>query len=69
MTVSGHINRMALNAIPRVVMRWTPAGKRKRGCLKLTWRKSVEKEMRGLLVGPGAKFNAGHLTGSIFLRW
>ena len=33
----GHINRMALNAIPRVAMRWTPAGKRKRGRPKLTW--------------------------------
>ena len=32
----GHINRMALNAIPRVAMRWTPAGKRKRGRPKLT---------------------------------
>ena len=42
----GHINRMALNAIPRVAMRWTPAGKRKRGRPKLTWRRSVEKEMR-----------------------
>ena len=37
---------MALNAIPRVAMRWTPAGKRKRGRPKLTWRRSVEKEMR-----------------------
>ena len=42
----GHINRMALNAIPRVAMRWTPAGKRKRGRPKLTWRRSVEKEMK-----------------------
>ena len=39
----GHINRMALNAISRVAMRWTPAGKRKRGRPKLTWRRSVEK--------------------------
>ena len=42
----GHINRMALNAIPRVAMRWTPAGKRKIGRPMLTWRRSVEKEMR-----------------------
>ena len=27
-------------------MRWTPAGKRKIGRPKLTWRRSVEKEMR-----------------------
>jgi len=33
-------------AIPRVAMRWTPAGKRKRGRPKLTWRRSVENEMR-----------------------
>ena len=33
-------------AIPRVAMRWTPAGKRKIGRPKLTWRRSVEKEMR-----------------------
>ena len=41
-----HINRMALNAIPRVALRWTPAGKWKRGRPKLTLRRSVEKEMR-----------------------
>ena len=44
----GHINRMALNAIPRIAMRWTPAGKRKRGRPKLTWRRSVEKEMKAV---------------------
>ena len=42
----GHMNRMALNAIPRVAVKWTPTGKRKRGRPKLTWRRSVEKEMR-----------------------
>ena len=42
----GRINRMALNAIPRVAMRWTPTGKRKRGRPKLTWRRSVEEEIR-----------------------
>jgi len=40
------MNRMALNAIPRVAVKWTPTGKRKRGRPKLTWRRSVEKEMR-----------------------
>ena len=33
---------------PRVAMRWTPAGKRKRGRPKLTWRRSVEKEMKAV---------------------
>ena len=28
---TGHINKMNLNAISRVAVRWTPAGKRKRG--------------------------------------
>ena len=51
----GHINRMALNVIPRVAMRWTPAGKRERGRPKLTWRRWVEKEMRGWLdLEPGS---------------
>ena len=37
---------MTLNAISRVTMRWTFAGKGKIGRPKLTWRRSVEKEMR-----------------------
>ena len=41
-----HVNRMTLNVIPMVAMRWTPAGERKRGRPTLTWRRSVEKEMR-----------------------
>ena len=41
----GHIKRMAPKAIPKVAMRWTPAGKRKRGRPKMTWPRSVEKEM------------------------
>ena len=49
---------MALNAIPRVAMRWTPAGKRKTGRPELTWKRSVEKEMR----------EAGW-TGSKVQRW
>ena len=42
----GHINRMHPTSIPRVALRWTPAGKRKRGRPKETWRRSVEKEMK-----------------------
>jgi hypothetical protein len=33
-------------SIPRVALRWTPTGKRKRGRPKETWRRSVEKEMK-----------------------
>ena len=44
----GHVCRMDPSAIPRVAMRWTPPGKRKRGRPKQTWRRSVEKEMKEL---------------------
>lgn len=37
---------MSPDAIPRVVLRWTPPGKRKVGRPKETWRRSVEKEMK-----------------------
>ena len=41
---------MTTNAIPMVSMRWTPAGKMKRGRPKLTWRRSVKKRIeRGRL--------------------
>ena len=43
---SGHICRIPFIAIPRVAMRWTPDGKRKRGRPKETWRRSVEREMK-----------------------
>jgi sorting nexin-29 len=44
----GHTCRMERNAIPRVAMRWTPDGKRKRGRPKETWRRTVEREMKEL---------------------
>jgi hypothetical protein len=44
----GHVCRMHPDSIPRVAMRWTPQGKRKRGRPKETWRRSVEKEMKDL---------------------
>jgi len=31
--------------MPKVALRWTPAGKRKRGRPKTTWRKTVETEL------------------------
>jgi len=36
---------MPLEGIPKVALRWTPTGKRKRGRLKATWRKTVETEL------------------------
>ena len=42
----GHVLRRPSDAIPRVAIRWTPAGKRKRGRPKETWRRTVETEMK-----------------------
>ncbi|XP_048759469.1 uncharacterized protein LOC125669065 [Ostrea edulis] len=42
----GHVHRMGATSIPKIAMRWTPAGKRNRGRPKETWRRSVEKEMK-----------------------
>ena len=40
----GHILREDRNNITSVAMTWEPEGKRKRGRLKTTWRRTVEKE-------------------------
>ena len=42
----GHVLRRPPDAISRVAIRWTPAGKRKRGRPKETWRRTVETEMK-----------------------
>ena len=42
----GHVLRMPPAALPRVALRWTPDGRRKRDRPKETWRKTVEKEMK-----------------------
>ena len=41
----GHVLRMSPERIAKVALRWTPAGKRKRGRPKTTWRKTVETEL------------------------
>ena len=41
----GHVLRMSPERIPKVALRWTPAGKRKRGRPKTTWRKTVESDL------------------------
>lgn len=38
----GHVLRMLPERIPKVALRWTLAGKRKKGRPKATWRKAVE---------------------------
>ena len=40
--------RKASNNIARNAMHWTPEGKRNRGRPKTTWRRTVEKRLRGL---------------------
>ena len=40
--------RKASNNIARIAMQWTPEGKRSRGRPKTTWRRKVEKRLRGL---------------------
>ena len=44
----GHEMRKASNIIARIAMHWTPEGKRSRGRPKTTWRRTVEKRLRGL---------------------
>ena len=41
----GHVLRMQPDSIPRVAMRWTPPGRRKRGRPRETWRRTTEREM------------------------
>ena len=41
----GHVLRMSPERIPKVALRWTTAGKGKRGRPKTTWRKTVETEL------------------------
>ena len=41
-----HVCRMPQDALPRIALCWTPDGKRKRGCPKETWQRTMEKEMK-----------------------
>ncbi len=41
----GHVLRMRADPVPRVVLRWTPQGKRSRGRPKETWRRTVQKDL------------------------
>ena len=42
----GHVLRMSTDRIPRVALFWTPQGKRNAGRPKLTWRRTVERDLR-----------------------
>ena len=42
----GHTLRKTQTELPRVALRWTPDGRRKRGRPKETWRRTVDKEMK-----------------------
>ena len=49
----GHVLRMSFEGIPKVVLRWTPAGKREKGRQKTSWLRTVIKEVEelGLTLG------------------
>ena len=42
----GHVLRMDQKRIPKVALRWTPAGKRSQGRPKTTWRRTVTAELK-----------------------
>ena len=41
-----HALRMPNNSLARVVLRWTPHGKRRRGRFKIIWRRPVKAELK-----------------------
>ena len=41
----GHVTRQEAS-IAKTVLHWTPEGKRKRGRPKITWRQTVDKEIK-----------------------
>ena len=45
----GHVQRMEEGRLSKIVMKWSPPGKRKRGRPKATWAEGI----RGLLGGKG----------------
>lgn len=44
----GHVLRREHDSIPRVALHWTPEGRRKRGRPKITWRRTVEEEIKSM---------------------
>ena len=54
----GHVLRMSTLSIPRTALRWTPQGRRDRGCPKETWRRTKDKDLKakGLTINTALKF-------------
>ena len=48
--------------IPRVALRWIVQGKRKQGRPKATWRRTVEKEIKAMLLTSGARLKWSQWT-------
>ena len=44
---------MPKESIPKAALRWTPAGRRKPGRPKTTWRKTVMAELQGMGLSRG----------------
>ena len=44
----GHVLRMETSQSAKKCLRWNPPGKRKRGRPKITWRRSVEAELKDM---------------------
>ena len=44
----GHVLRMNSDANPKIALTWTPEGKRKRGRLRETWRRTAIKEREAM---------------------
>ena len=42
----GHVLRMEKDSLPRVALRWTPQGRRRRGRPKVTWRRAMARELK-----------------------
>ena len=44
----GHVLRKDSRSIPRAALHWTPCGRRKRGRPRMTWRRTVENEIKNM---------------------
>lgn len=65
----GHVLRMHLTSVSKVLMMWIPTCKKKRGTPKDNWRRSVEKRRR--TTGHGDRIRDGHMTdqhGDLWIR-
>ena len=61
----GHVLRMPGNSIPKVALRWTPPGKRKRRRPKMTWRQTVMAELREM----GLSWGEAHASAKDRTLW